>query len=542
VIVSLLYFTAAKLGLMYAVVGNTVTLIWPPSGIALAVLLVSGYRSVPGIALGAFLANAWTGVPLLTVCGITIGNTLEALTGAFLLNRLARFHNSLDRLWDVFTLIVLAATCSTMVSAGIGVAAMALGGVIPLSDYGVVWLKWWMGDMMGMLVVAPPLLVWLSHPHIILSPLKIFEALGLVAALMVVSYAIFGVLELAGHGYYPAALAVFPFVIWGALRFGPWGATTVTLISSMLTIWGTTRGTGPFAVGLPVDSLVRLCAFTIIVSITGLLLGASSAERERARADLKRSRDELEQRVWECTWDLMQTNNDLYREMVERKRLETEVIRVSEEHQKTIGQELHDGLGQHLTGIAILSMTLQQRLCARSLPEAGAAQEIVELINQAISMTRSLARGLYPAALESSGLTAALEQLADYTTSVIGIECALRCDPQVRVNDKLVAINLYRIAQEAVNNAVKYSKAKHIWLDFSIVDEKYRFSVSDDGIGFDPKVLGPCEGMGLHSMRYRASLLGGSLDIRENPKGGTMVAVIYAWDQGGGEVACNQGV
>ena len=114
------------------------------------------------------------------------------------------------------------------------------------------------------------------------------------------------------------------------------------------------------------------------------------------------------------------------------------------------------------------------------------------------------------------------------TTSVIGIECALRCDPQVRVNDKLVAINLYRIAQEAVNNAVKYSKAKHIWLDFSIVDEKYRFSVSDDGIGFDPKVLEPCEGMGLHSMRYRASLLGGSLDIRENPKGGTIVAVIYA--------------
>jgi signal transduction histidine kinase len=183
----------------------------------------------------------------------------------------------------------------------------------------------------------------------------------------------------------------------------------------------------------------------------------------------------------------MQTNKDLDREMVERKRLETEVIRVSEEHQKTIGQELHDGLGQYLTGIAILSMTLQQRLCAMSLPEAGAAQEIVELINQAISMTHSLARGLYPAALESGGLTAALEQLAGYTTSVIGIECTLRCDPQVRVNDKLVAINLYRIAQEAINNAVKYSKAKHIWLDFSIVDEKYRFSISDDGIGFDPK-------------------------------------------------------
>lgn len=165
VVVFLLYVATAKLGLMYTVVGNSVTLAWPPSGIALAAILVYGYRLVPGIALGAFLANAWTGVPLLTACGIAIGNTLEALTGAFLLNRLAQFRNSLDRLRDVFAFFTLAATCSTMISAGIGVVALALGGVIPLSDYGGVWLKWWLGDMMGILVVAPPLLVWLSHPH-----------------------------------------------------------------------------------------------------------------------------------------------------------------------------------------------------------------------------------------------------------------------------------------------------------------------------------------------------------------------------------------
>ncbi len=287
VVVSLLYVATAKLGLMYAVVGNSVTVVWPPSGIALAAILVYGYRLVPGIALGAFLANAWTGASLLTACGIAIGNTLEALTGAFLLNRLAQFRNSLDRVRDVFALFTLAATGSTMISAGIGVVALALGGVIPLSDYGVVWLKWWLGDMMGILVVAPPLLVWLSHPHLVLSPLKIFEALGLVVALMVVSHAIFAAPELAGHGYYPAALAMFPFAIWGALRFGQWGATLVTLISSVLAIWGTTHGTGPFVADLPVDSLVRWCIFANVIAITGLLLGASSAERKRSEEQFR---------------------------------------------------------------------------------------------------------------------------------------------------------------------------------------------------------------------------------------------------------------
>ncbi|MFH0352337.1 MAG: MASE1 domain-containing protein [Chromatiales bacterium] len=141
VAVSFLYVATAKLGLMYAVVGNTVTLVWPPSGIAVAALLVYGYRLVPGIALGALLVNLGTGIPLLTAGGIAMGNTLEAMTGVLLLTRLTRFHNSLDRLRDVFALIVSAALCSTMVGASLGVAALALAGTIPLSEYGSAWLK-----------------------------------------------------------------------------------------------------------------------------------------------------------------------------------------------------------------------------------------------------------------------------------------------------------------------------------------------------------------------------------------------------------------
>ncbi|WP_114971553.1 MASE1 domain-containing protein [Rhodoferax ferrireducens] len=525
--VTLLYAAAAIGGLMYAVVGSTVTLVWAPSGIALAALLAYGYRLSFGIALGAFLANAWTGIPLAAAAVIAMGNTLEALVGAFLLVRLARFRNALDRRRDVFALIVLAAIFSTMLSASIGVATLALGGIVSLGNYATVWMKWWLGDMMGVLVVAPPLLVWLSRTRPALSTPKAVEALCLVAALVLVCHKIFGAPELAVHGYYPASLAVFPFIIWGALRFGPWGASLVTLVVSILAIWGTTRGTGPFVVDQPVDSLMRWCAFAIVVAVTGLLLAASVAEQRRAQAELKSSHDGLEQRVKERTQDIAEINTDLRREMAARRSLENALIRVSEEQQQAIGRELHDGLGQHLTGLALFSATLQHQLHERAQPEAEAAGRIVDLINQATAMTRAVARGLYPAALEVGGLPAALEQLAEHTRSLQGMTCVFRCDADLQVRDPLVAINLYRVAQEAVNNALKYSQASHLRIDLTRVEDRHRLCISDDGIGADPERIWRGQGLGMHNMRYRASLLGGTFAIEKNAHRGTTVAVIY---------------
>lgn len=242
--IALVYVAAAKIGLMYSIVGPSVTLAWLPSGIALAAMLWYGTRIWPGIAVGAWLANAWTGVPLLSVCGIAAGNTLGAVTGAFLLKRLMKFHPALDHLGDVFALSSMGACC-TVVSASIGSASLALGGVIPWADYGWSWLIWWMGDYAGVLTATPALLAWGTPLSFTPSALKVIEATGLLAALMLTSQAIFGVSELAGHGYYPAALAVFPFVIWGALRFGQRGAASVTLIASLFAILGTTHGTGP---------------------------------------------------------------------------------------------------------------------------------------------------------------------------------------------------------------------------------------------------------------------------------------------------------
>ena len=521
--VAVLYFAAAQAGLAFAVVGSTVTLAWPPSGIALVAILVFGYRMAFGIALGAFLANAWTGLPAPVTAAIAVGNTLEPLAGAFLLQRLAGFRNTLERRSDVFALILLAAVCSTTLSALVGVASLTLGGIVAVGDYATVWLKWWLGDMMGVLVVAPPLLVWFSHARPILSAQQKVEAASLLASLLVVSYLIFTAPGLAGHGYYPASLAVFPFVIWGALRFDHWGATQVTAVISLLAIWGTTRGTGPFAVDSPVDSLVGWCLFVNVVAVTGLLLAAASAEQGRAQAEIKSARDELEDRVRKRTAQLATANVGLQREMVERQRLEAALIQASEAQQKSIGAELHDGLGQHLTSVAFLGASLHQRLHDQAQPEADAAQRIVELVNQSIDMTRRVARGLYPAALESQGLRAELERLADTTRALQRMACDFHADPDVQVGDPLLAINLYRIAQEAINNAVKHSQARHLRIDLVCSDGNYCLSVSDDGIGFNPERI--THGLGMHSLRARANLLGGRLDITKNAQGGATISV-----------------
>lgn len=527
--ITALYLAAAQAGLALAVVGNTVTLAWAPSGIALAALLLYGWRMAFAVALGAFLANAGTGVPLIAACSIAAGNALEALGGAWLLARFPGFDVGLRTRRDVLALIVLAAFFTTMISAFVGVATLAAIGTVLPQDYATAWVKWWLGDMMGMLVVAPPLLLWLREPMHAPSPGKVVEALCLLALLVIVTQRIFGSLELAPSRYDAAPMAVFPFVIWGSLRFRQPGASLVTLVCGLMVVWGASQGTGPFMSGDSFYDVVQWCTFSIIVAVTGLVLAASIAEQRDAQAQLRHSLEKLEERVAERTRELVAANAELHKEMAERRDLEIALIRVSEEQRRVIGSELHDGLGQHLTSLSLLCEILRQKLIDRAQPEAEAVQRIGELIAEAAAMNRTAARGLYPVALEHGGLSAALERLAEDTNSLQTMKCVVCVGRHVQVHDPLVAINLYRIAQEAVNNAVKYSQAGLIRIDLARVDGQHRLTVSDDGIGFR---AGADTGMGMYSMRYRANLLGGMLQISDNVPRGTTVTVTYADPEG----------
>jgi signal transduction histidine kinase len=523
--VTSLYLAAAKVGLTYAVVDSTVSLVWAPSGIALAALLVFGWRMAIGVALGAFLANVGTGIPLLAACSIAVGNTLAAVVGTMLLLRFPGFSIGLRTRSDVFALILLGAMLATMVSASVGAATLAMAGT--MQDPAAVWLKWWLGDMIGVLVVAPPLLLATTATLRAPSAAKVAEALCLLAVLLVVSVKIFGAPELEAGRYYVAPLAVFPFLMWASLRFRQLGASLVTLVFSLVAVWGASRGTGPFMTGKSLDDLVQWSAFTIVVAVTGLVLAASIAGQRRAQSDLRRHVEKLEHHVAARTRDLMAINADLHKEMAERRKLEIALIRVSEEQRRAIGAELHDGLGQHLTSVSLLCASLRQGLAARAQPEAGAMARIEGLIGEAAAMNRSAAHGLYPAALEHGGLIGALERLADDVNALQAMKCVVRAGPGVQVSDPLVAINLYRIAQEALNNAVKYSQACLMLIELRRVDGEHRLILRDDGIGLDAAHTRADSGLGMFSMRYRASLLGGVLQVTSNLPRGTTIAVTY---------------
>jgi PAS domain S-box-containing protein len=274
-----IYFAAAKLGLSMAVTAEQVSAVWPPTGIALAAILIFGHRIWPGIWFGAFMANATANEPIGTACAIALGNTLEAVIGAWLL-RWAGFDKSLERLKGVLSLIVLAACVSTTISATIGVASLTLGGVHPWSHFVSLWSVWWLGDAMGNLVVAPVLLTLATSPPI-RSLRRTAEAVALAFGLVVVGLVVFNGSTPSDSARYSFVYTIFPFVIWAALRFGQKGTTIVTCVASAFAIWGALHGVGPFGAGPIHDRLISLQAFLGIVAVTGLLLAATLAERRR---------------------------------------------------------------------------------------------------------------------------------------------------------------------------------------------------------------------------------------------------------------------
>jgi serine phosphatase RsbU (regulator of sigma subunit)/integral membrane sensor domain MASE1/anti-sigma regulatory factor (Ser/Thr protein kinase) len=279
------YYGSAKLGLQLAFATSSVTAIWPPTGIALAALVLWGYRVWPGVALGAFLANSWTGVPLVTVLGITCGNTLEGVAGVYLLRRLG-FLPSLERLRDVLAL-VFAAVASTTISATIGVTSLLIGDAVSFEHFGSVWRVWWLGDIGGALLVAPAIMVAATHWPYRRAPGGAREAAALVAVLLASSMFVFS-------RETNLAYLVFPALIWAALRFWQPGAAGASLIVASIAVVFTANDHGPFVRTNPDDSLLLAQTFVGVTGVTMLLLAAQARERGRLYAGERKARAEAE--------------------------------------------------------------------------------------------------------------------------------------------------------------------------------------------------------------------------------------------------------
>lgn len=286
---AIVYIVAARAGLMMDAVAGFATLVWPPSGLALAALLVFGLGLWPGVLIGAFVANLLAGAPVPVAFGIGVGNTLEAVLAVYALSRIPGFHISLERLADVIGLIVLAAGLSTTVSATIGVTSLYLGGIISSAQLAETWRAWWLGDLIADLLIAPVLLVWASGRGKLGDRKRQLEALALGISVVAASLLIFGgpAGPATATGKFAQAYMFFPLLIWAALRFGQRGAVSMAFIVSVIAIWGTAMGHGPFVRPALYQSLIALQTFMGVAAATFLVLGASISERRRADAETR---------------------------------------------------------------------------------------------------------------------------------------------------------------------------------------------------------------------------------------------------------------
>jgi signal transduction histidine kinase len=222
----------------------------------------------------------------------------------------------------------------------------------------------------------------------------------------------------------------------------------------------------------------------------------------------------------------------LARETAERERLEQEMLEISEREQRRIGQDLHDGLCQHLTGTALASHVLAEKLKAQGFSETEAAHRIVDLVEEAISLARGMAKGLHPVELDAEGLMQALEEFAATTTELFGVTCRFECPSPVLIRSPTTATHLYRIAQEAVGNAIKHGQAKKITVALEETEEGIRLGVSDDGRGLDKAAVNT-KGMGLRIMADRAKMIGGHFVVEAHrPRGVRLSCLIPQIPQG----------
>jgi PAS domain S-box-containing protein len=271
------YFCAGKFGLSLAFMHPSASAVWPASGIALALLLLWGRWLWPGVFLGAFLVNVTTVASVPTSLAIAAGNTLEALLGLWWVNRLAGGVKFFRRARNVLRFILLAGVLSTTVAATCGLVSLILGGFAEPSAYAEIWFTWWLGDMVGDLIVAPLLIIWVIQPLPALKPKRVLEAAALLLTLLLVSQTIF--LRNIPSGLEYLAL---PVLLWAGFRFGERGAVTSAFLMSSIALLGTMENQGPFITASPNSSLILLQAFMGTLTVTALVLASMLSEQEQA--------------------------------------------------------------------------------------------------------------------------------------------------------------------------------------------------------------------------------------------------------------------
>lgn len=292
-VVTVVYFIAGKLGLKLAFLNASASPVWPPTGIALASLVVLGFRVWPAIFLGALLVNLTTAGNFATSLGIAGGNTLEAVCGAWLVNGFADGTGAFNRAQNVFKFALVVMT-SAVISATLGLTSLALGGFADWASYTAIWITWWLGNVTGGLVLAPVIILWFTGYNRRWNRAEALEVALLGVALLVLGEAVFGGWFPISARNYPIAFICGPIVIWTAFRFTQRETATGIFILSALAIWGTLHNFGPFVMETRNQSLLLMQSCTALLIITALALSAGMAERRQAEAVIEEQKAAVE--------------------------------------------------------------------------------------------------------------------------------------------------------------------------------------------------------------------------------------------------------
>jgi signal transduction histidine kinase len=506
------YFLSAKLGLALATVGVTVTLVWPPSGVAVAAMLLRGPRVWPGIAMGAFLANATTGAPLSIALFTAVGNPLEALTALALLQRVKGFDYRLERVRDVLALTFFGAVLAPVASASIGVTALAVSGVISPNAAMAAWLTWWGGDAMGILVGTPLIIAWSVPLPRDVPMARILEAAALVAITAAASALVFGGL-LPGRATTPFVYFAFPLLLWAAFSFEQRGAATGSAVISALAVWWTSRGAGPFARETLDLSLAHLSSFMGVATLTSLVLAAIIHERRRADRDRAAS---------------------LIRESAARRDAES-ASSAKSDFLAVMSHELRTPLNAIIGYVSLLADGIPGPVNDAQRAQLGrvkaSSMHLLALIEQILSLSRIEARqeDLHLERVDIRSIVTDATALVEpmLVSKGLALDVDLPSDPVLVETD---VTKVRQILLNLLTNAGKFTQRGRVRCHVRMGDDRVVVDVSDTGRGIAsgdlPRVFdvfwqgGRFEhdrpegaGLGLSVSRRLAQLLGGDIAV-----------------------------
>jgi two-component system, NarL family, sensor histidine kinase FusK len=532
VLVGAAYFAAGKLGLEFASVNRSASPVWPPSGIALAALLLFGYRVSPGVFLGAFLVNITTAGPPAMALGIATGNTVAALSATYMVTRFAGGRKAFDRIGSTFRFALLGSLLSTTVSASIGVLSLALTEFAPWHGLEQVWLTWWLGDSIGILLFTPAVIAWSRGFPRWQGWAALAERLAAVTALLVVGEIVFDY-GLFSDLFLPIPYLVIPILVWAAIQFDFREVYALILLLAAIAIRGTTRGDYPWNTTSENAAFLFSLGFVAVVTLISLVISIVVSRFRKGLHSLQKVRSDLEDRVLDRTRRLTRANEWLSKEVGRRalaeKELRTimgELISLQDQKQEWIAKQIHDDVNQQLALLALQSQLLDiadpaawiSKDQGRSLRATadGVASRLDGLVSQ-----------LRPSVLDFCDLDTAITSLIGEIETQNGVAVAFSAENLPAEIPSGIRLCLYRATQESLNIAIQCSAATRFVIQLLGGENKITLSIQAQNVDIDlNSALDRKAKLSFFTMQERIRQLAGNLTVTSRQGGTTLIALI----------------